>query len=128
MSTLPTVNSLMTALTMSVSSAPVTQHHAIGNPAGWPCFLEPLDLPNKRVIFLANNNNSTHTARKPTGVCWFIYNIKMAFIMISSGSKSFHAKKVAEKLETFLGRKGNELTLWQRKPLLNKTAMTGCTI
>ncbi|KAG5213913.1 hypothetical protein JEQ12_009699 [Ovis aries] len=62
-------------------------------------FLEPLDLPNKRVIFLAINDNSTHTARE---AYW-------------SFSKSFHAKKVAEKLETFLGRKGNELTFVAEK-------------
>ena len=35
-----------------------------GNPAGMAMFLELLDLPNKRVIFLAINDNSTHTARE----------------------------------------------------------------
>ncbi|KAB0363583.1 hypothetical protein FD754_007739 [Muntiacus muntjak] len=39
---------------------------------------------------------------------WFICEIKMAFFIDSYGnSNSFHAKQVAEKLETFLGRKGN---------------------
>ena len=54
---------------------------------------------------------------KPPGACWFIYNIKMAFFHYDShgSSKSFHAKKVAEKLETFLGRKGNELTFVAEK-------------
>ena len=32
-----------------------------GNPAEIAMFLEPLNLPNKRVIYLAINDNSNHT-------------------------------------------------------------------
>ncbi|OWK16398.1 hypothetical protein Celaphus_00004193, partial [Cervus elaphus hippelaphus] len=79
-----------------------------GNPAEIAMFLEPLDLPNKRVIYLAINDNSNHTAG---GTHWSL--IKMAFfIMISN---SFHAKQVAEKLEAFLGRKGNKLAVVEEK-------------
>ena len=34
----------------------------MGSPAEIAMFLEPLDLPNKRVIFLAINDNSNHAA------------------------------------------------------------------
>ena len=79
-----------------------------GNPAEMAMFLEQLDLPNKRVIFLAIIDNSTHAAG---GTHWslFVYlQDKNGFFHYDShsSSNSFHAKKVAEKLEAFLGRKG----------------------
>uniref|UniRef100_A0A4W2FKR3 Ubiquitin-like protease family profile domain-containing protein n=1 Tax=Bos indicus x Bos taurus TaxID=30522 RepID=A0A4W2FKR3_BOBOX len=75
-----------------------------GNPAEMAMFLEQLDLPNKRVIFLAINDNSTHTAG---GTHWSL------FVYLSSNS--FRTKKVAEKLEAFLGRKGYKLAFVAEK-------------
>ena len=88
-----------------------------GNPAEIAMFLEPLDLPNKRVIFLAINDNSNHTAG---GTHWslLVYlQDKNGFFHYDSygSSNSFHAKQVAEKLEAFLGRKGNKLAFVEEK-------------
>ena len=88
-----------------------------GNPAEIAMFLEPLDLPNKRVIFLAINDNSNHAAG---GTHWslLVYlQDKNGFFHYDSygSSNSFHAKQVAEKLEAFLGRKGNKLAFVEEK-------------
>ncbi|KAB0381745.1 hypothetical protein FD755_003662 [Muntiacus reevesi] len=60
-------------------------------------FLEPLNLPNKGVIYLVINN-SNHTAGRN-----------------HRSFNSSHAKQVAEKLEAFLGRKGNKLAVVEEK-------------
>ena len=54
---------------------------------------------------------------EPTGACLFICKIKMAFFHYDShsSSNSFRAKKVAEKLEAFLGRKGCKLAFMAEK-------------
>ena len=88
-----------------------------GNPAEITMFLEPLNLPNKRVICLAINDNSNHTAG---GTHWslLVYpQDKNGFFHYDSygSSNSFHAKQVAEKLEAFLGRKGNKLAIVEEK-------------
>ncbi|KAI4540701.1 hypothetical protein MG293_009742 [Ovis ammon polii] len=88
-----------------------------GNPAEIDVFLEPLDLRNKRVVFLAINDNSNHAAG---GTHWslLVYlQDKNGFFHYDSygGSNSFHAKQVAEKLEAFLGRKGNKLAFVEEK-------------
>ena len=80
-------------------------------------FLEPLNLPNKRVIYLAINDNSNHTAG---GTHWSLLVCPQdkngSFHYDSYGnSNSFHAKQVAEKLEAFLGRKGNKLAFVEEK-------------
>ncbi|KAF4026551.1 hypothetical protein G4228_018384 [Cervus hanglu yarkandensis] len=87
------------------------------NSAEIAMFLEPLDLPNKRVIFLAINVNSTQASGKSTEACWFICKIKVAFFHYGShgSSNSFSVKQVAEKLEAFLGRKGNKLAFVAEK-------------
>lgn len=65
-----------------VISPKVTQFiKCTGSPAESAMFLEPLDLPSNRVIFLAING-SNHTAGGTTGAFWFIYKIKTFFIMI----------------------------------------------
>ena len=81
------------------------------NPAEIAVFLEPLDLPNKRVVFLAINDNSNHTVG---GTHWsslvYLQGKNGFFHYDSYGSSNlFHAKQVAEKLEAFSGRKGNIL-------------------
>uniref|UniRef100_A0A452G8Y6 Ubiquitin-like protease family profile domain-containing protein n=1 Tax=Capra hircus TaxID=9925 RepID=A0A452G8Y6_CAPHI len=65
------------------------------------------------VIYLAINDNSNHTAG---GTQWsllvYLQNKNGFFHYDSYGSSnSFHAKQVAEKLEAFLGRKGNKLAI-----------------
>ena len=54
---------------------------------------------------------------EPTGACLFICKIKMAFFHYDShsSSNSFRTKKVAEKLEAFLGRKGYKLAFVAEK-------------
>ena len=79
-------------------------------------FLEPLDLPNKRVVFLAINDNSNHTVG---GTHWsslvYLQGKNGFFHYDSYGSNLFHAKQVAEKLEAFSGRKGNKLAFVEEK-------------
>ena len=88
-----------------------------GNPAEIAMFLEPFNLSNKRVIYLAINDNSNHTAG---GTHWsllvYLQDKNSFFHYDSYGiSHSFHAKQVAEKLEAFLGRKGNKLAIVEEK-------------
>ena len=115
LSTLPIVN-FMTALTTSASSAPklLSLSSAPATQQRSPCSLNPwIYLPNKRVIYLAINDNCNHTAG---GTQWsllvYLQNKNGFFHYDSYGSSnSFHAKQVAEKLEAFLGRKGNKLAI-----------------
>ena len=92
-------------------------------------FLEPLDLPNKRVVFLAINDNSNHTVG---GTHWsslvYLQGKNGFFHYDSYGSNLFHAKQVAEKLEAFSGRKGNKLAFVEEKdPAQHKPAVSvGC--
>ena len=110
----------MTALTKSVSSAPklLSSSSALATQQRSPCSLNPwIYLPNKRVIYLAINDNSNHTAG---GTQWsllvYLQNKNGFFHYDSYGSSnSFHAKQVAEKLEAFLGRKGNKLAFVEEK-------------
>ena len=65
----------------------------MGSPAEIAMFLEPLDLPNKRVIFLAINDNFNHTAG---GTHWsflvYLRDKNGLFHYDSYGnSNSFHA-------------------------------------
>lgn len=71
-------------------------------------FLEPLGLPERKWIFLAVNDNSNQTAGgshwslllyRQTGSCFGHYDSH-------SGSNSLHARRIAAKLETFLGTGG----------------------
>lgn len=59
----------------------------------------------------------TRQLGEPIGVCWFISKIKIAFFHYDSHSRSnsVHAKQVAEKLEDFLGRKGDKLAFVEEK-------------
>ncbi|XP_042553390.1 sentrin-specific protease 8 [Dipodomys spectabilis] len=72
-------------------------------------FLEPLGLSHKKVVFLPINDNSNQAAG---GTHWslLVYlQDQNSFCHYDSHSRSnsVHAKQVAEKLEAFLGRKGN---------------------
>ncbi|XP_006167314.1 sentrin-specific protease 8 isoform X1 [Tupaia chinensis] len=87
------------------------------SPAEVAMFLEPLDLPHKRAVFLAINDNSNQTAG---GTHWslLVYlQDKNSFFHYDSHSRSnsVHAKQVAEKLEAFLGRKGDKLVFVEEK-------------
>ncbi|XP_020037514.1 sentrin-specific protease 8 isoform X2 [Castor canadensis] len=87
------------------------------NPTEIAMFLKPLDLPNKRVLFLAINDNSNHAAG---GTHWslLVYlQDKNSFLHYDSQSRSnsIHAKQVAEKLEAFLGKKGDTLAFVEEK-------------
>ncbi|KFO38015.1 Sentrin-specific protease 8 [Fukomys damarensis] len=99
-------------------SPEVTQFIKCTNsPAEIAMFLEPLDLPHKRVVFLAINDNSNQAAG---GTHWslLVYlQDKNSFFHYDSHSKSnsIHAKQVAEKLEAFLGRKGDKLVFVEEK-------------
>ncbi|KAJ1181208.1 hypothetical protein NDU88_006418 [Pleurodeles waltl] len=69
-------------------------------------FLEPLALPQKRIVFLAINDNSSEAAG---GTHWslLVYvRDKNCFVHYDSYSKnnSVHARQVARKLEGFLGK------------------------
>lgn len=87
------------------------------NPAELAVFLEPLDLPHKRVVFLAINDNSSQAAG---GTHWslLVYlQEKSSFFHYDSHSRSNsdHAKQVAEKLGAFLGRKGDKVVFVEEK-------------
>ncbi|KAF6132801.1 SUMO peptidase family member, NEDD8 specific [Phyllostomus discolor] len=87
------------------------------NPAEIAMFLEPLGLPHKQVVFLAINDNSNEAAG---GTHWslLVYlQDKNSFFHYDSHSRSnsVHAKQVAEKLEAFLGRKGDKLAFVEEK-------------
>ncbi|XP_075392271.1 sentrin-specific protease 8 [Tenrec ecaudatus] len=87
------------------------------NPAELALFLEPLDLPHKKVVFLAINDNSNRVAG---GTHWslLVYlQDKNSFSHYDSHSRSnsVHAKQVAAKLEAFLGRKGDRLAFVEEK-------------
>ncbi|XP_006888460.1 PREDICTED: sentrin-specific protease 8 [Elephantulus edwardii] len=80
-------------------------------------FLEPLDLPHKKVVFLAINDNSNRAAG---GTHWslLVYlQDKNSFSHYDSHSRSnsVHAKQVAEKLEIFLSRKGDRVAFVEEK-------------
>lgn len=87
------------------------------SPAEITMFLEPLNLPDKRVVFLAINDNSNQAAG---GTHWslLVYlQDKNSFFHYDShsGSNSVHAKQVAKKLEAFLSRKGDKLAFVEEK-------------
>ncbi|GAB1294309.1 Sentrin-specific protease 8 [Apodemus speciosus] len=87
------------------------------SPAEIAMFLEPLDLPHKRVVFLAINDNSNQAAG---GTHWslLVYlQDKNSFFHYDSHSRSnsIHAKQVAEKLKAFLGSKGDKLVFVEEK-------------
>nr|XP_023670886.1 sentrin-specific protease 8 [Paramormyrops kingsleyae] len=68
-------------------------------------FLEPLGLPARRLVFLAVNDNSHQTAG---GSHWSLLLFRRAGARFShydsqSGSNSLHARRIAGKLESFLG-------------------------
>ncbi|KAB0347868.1 hypothetical protein FD754_012725 [Muntiacus muntjak] len=75
-------------------------------------FLEPLNLPNKGVIYLVINNSNHTAGRNHRSLLVYLEDKKWLFHYDSYGSSnSSHAKQVAEKLEAFLGRKGNKLAI-----------------
>ncbi|XP_053127824.1 sentrin-specific protease 8 [Hemicordylus capensis] len=81
-------------------------------------FLEPLDLPHKKVVFLAINDNSSQAAG---GTHWslLVYSQdKDCFAHYDSHtrSNSVHAKRVAGKLEAFLGQKGKIAFVEEKAP------------
>ncbi|KAM9410293.1 LOW QUALITY PROTEIN: sentrin-specific protease 8 [Pholidichthys leucotaenia] len=70
-------------------------------------FLEPLDLPSRHWVFLAVNDNSNQSAG---GSHWslLLYHHNsnhFAHYALSNGSNSGHARRIANKLEPFLGRR-----------------------
>ncbi|MBN3307880.1 sentrin-specific protease 8 isoform X2 [Amia ocellicauda] len=71
-------------------------------------FLEPLGLPRRHWIFLAVNDNSHQTAG---GTHWSLLLYQrdrghFAHYDSHSGSNSLHARRIASKLEAFLGTGG----------------------
>ncbi|XP_069561736.1 sentrin-specific protease 8 isoform X2 [Brachyistius frenatus] len=68
-------------------------------------FLEPLDLASRRWVFLAVNDNSNHAAG---GSHWSLLLYRrdanhFAHYDSQNGSNSLHARRIASKLEPFLG-------------------------
>ncbi|CAN9506574.1 unnamed protein product [Ophioblennius macclurei] len=68
-------------------------------------FLEPLDLASRRWVFLAVNDNSSQTAG---GTHWSLLlyhhaSNRFAHYDSQNGSNSLHARRIAAKLEPFLG-------------------------
>lgn len=81
-------------------------------------FLEPLNLPQKKVVFLAINDNSSQTAG---GTHWslLVYvGDKNCFSHYDSHtrSNSVHARRVAGKLEAYLGRRGSAAFAEEKAP------------
>ncbi|XP_036391395.1 sentrin-specific protease 8 [Megalops cyprinoides] len=71
-------------------------------------FLEPLELPARRWVFLAVNDNSHQTAG---GSHWSLLlyrrdGNRFNHYDSQSGSNSLHARRIASKLEAFLGTGG----------------------
>lgn len=76
-------------------------------------FLEPLHLSSRRWVFLAVNDNSNQTAggshwslllyRRDNGGLFSHYDSQ-------SGGNSLHARRIASKLEPFLGDKGKKVS------------------
>ncbi|KAI1904392.1 hypothetical protein AGOR_G00005170 [Albula goreensis] len=71
-------------------------------------FLEPLGLPARRWVFLAVNDNSHQTAG---GSHWSLLlyrrdGNRFCHYDSQSGSNSLHARRIANKLEAFLGTSG----------------------
>lgn len=71
-------------------------------------FLEPLRLTSRRWVFLAVNDNSNQTAG---GSHWSLLTYKRDSDQFThydsqSGSNSLHARRIAAKLEAFLGARG----------------------
>ncbi|XP_069910850.1 sentrin-specific protease 8 [Oryctolagus cuniculus] len=103
---------------VSFISPEVTQFiKCTSDPAEVALFLEPLGLPNKRVVFLAINDNSNQAAG---GTHWslLVYlQDKNSFLHYDSHSRSnsVHAKQVAEKLQAFLGRHGDSPAFVEEK-------------
>uniref|UniRef100_A0A8D0L657 SUMO peptidase family member, NEDD8 specific n=1 Tax=Sphenodon punctatus TaxID=8508 RepID=A0A8D0L657_SPHPU len=80
-------------------------------------FLGPLDLPHKKVVFLAINDNSNQAAG---GTHWSLlayFQDKNFFAHYDSHSKSnsVHAKQVAGKLEAFLDKRGSKVAFVEEK-------------
>ncbi|XP_075753643.1 sentrin-specific protease 8 [Pelodiscus sinensis] len=80
-------------------------------------FLKPLCLPHKEVVFLAINDNSNQAAG---GTHWSLlvyFRDKNCFAHYDSQRKSnsAHAKQVAGKLETFLGKRGGRVAFVEEK-------------
>ncbi|XP_036625519.1 sentrin-specific protease 8 [Trichosurus vulpecula] len=80
-------------------------------------FLQPLDLPHKRVIFLPINNNSNQAAG---GTHWslLVYlqdKNRFSHYDSHSRSNSVHARQVAGKLEAFLGKRGDKVAFVEEK-------------
>ncbi|XP_042331775.1 sentrin-specific protease 8 [Sceloporus undulatus] len=81
-------------------------------------FLEPLNLPNKKVVFLAINDNSSQAAG---GTHWSLlvyFQEKNCFAHYDSHtrSNSAHARRVAGKLELFLGKRGKVAFVEEEAP------------
>ncbi|XP_066492252.1 sentrin-specific protease 8 [Tiliqua scincoides] len=81
-------------------------------------FLEPLNLPQKKVIFLAINDNSNQAAG---GTHWSLlayFRDKNCFAHYDSHtrSNSIHAKQVARKLEVFLCKRDKVAFIEEKAP------------
>ncbi|XP_060116219.1 sentrin-specific protease 8 [Heteronotia binoei] len=81
-------------------------------------FLEPLNLPQKKAVFLAINDNSSQAAG---GTHWSLlvyFREKNCFAHYDSHtrSNSIHARQVAGKLEAFLGKRGKASFVEEKAP------------
>ncbi|XP_062998389.1 sentrin-specific protease 8 [Elgaria multicarinata webbii] len=81
-------------------------------------FLEPLNLPHKEIVFLAINDNSNQAAG---GTHWSLlvyFRDKNCFAHYDSHtrSNSVHARRVAGKLEAFLGKRGKVAFVEEKAP------------
>lgn len=81
-------------------------------------FLEPLALSSRRWVFLAVNDNSNQTAG---GTHWSLLlyhhsNNRFAHYDSQNGSNSLHAKRIAHKLEPFVGSSSKALFVEEQCP------------
>ncbi|XP_048337743.1 sentrin-specific protease 8 [Sphaerodactylus townsendi] len=81
-------------------------------------FLEPLKLPQKKVVFLAINDNSNQAAG---GTHWSLlvyFRDQNCFAHYDSHTRcnSAHARQVAGKLEAFLGKRGRISFVEEKAP------------
>lgn len=81
-------------------------------------FLEPLMLGSRRWVFLAVNDNSNQTAG---GTHWSLLlfqrdNSRFSHYDSQSGSNSLHARRIAAKLEAFLGVRGKVAFVEEQGP------------
>ncbi|KAF7241495.1 Sentrin-specific protease 8 [Varanus komodoensis] len=81
-------------------------------------FLEPLNLPHRKIVFLVINDNSNQAAG---GTHWSLlvyFQDKNCFAHYDSQSRSnsAHARRVAGKLEAFLSKRGKVAFVEEKAP------------